>query len=210
MSSQPTPDLSELFSERSLWEIYLKSPSVFRNPFNCAVLIATAALLAIFACIHFLSGPGYALRLNFAELFASWASAGISFAGTILGFLIAGFAVLFTVLRPQTLANLQQITRDGHDVCELKLLFFVFVDVFVHYVSFLFWCMVMVVFGAKNGPADWAGRLAGAWIPAVPEIVAHAVFAAWGTWFILLVLKLKSFIYNLYQTLLLGMADSLE
>jgi hypothetical protein len=210
MSSQPTPDLSELFTERSLWEIYRKSPSVFRNPFNRGVLIATAILLATFACFHFAWGSSSAPRLHFAEVFANWANVGISFAGTILGFLVAGFAVLFTVLRPQTLANLQQITRPDHNVSELKLLFFVFVDVFVHYVSFLFWCMAVLVFGAKDGPADWVGRIAGGWWPASPEIVCHAIFAAWGTWFVLLVLKLKSFIFNLYQCLLLGMADTLE
>lgn len=210
MNSQPTPDLSGLFSEGSLWEIYRKSPSMLRSRFNRGVLFATAALLAIFAVKHFAAGSDRTMQLNFDELFASWANVGISFAGTILGFLVAGFAVLFTVLQPQTLANLQLITRPGHKICELKLLFFVFVNVFVHYVSFLFWCMAVLVFGAKNGPADWAGRFAGAWYPALPQLVAHVIFAAWGTWFVLLVLKLKSFIYNLYQTLLLGIADSVE
>jgi len=208
MSSQPTPDLSELFTEHSLWEIYRKSPSVFRNRFNRGVLITAAIVLTFFSTIHFACHSGNELALNFPEVFASWANAGISFSGTILGFLVAGFAVLFTVLQPQTLTNLHRITRPGSDVCELKLLFFVFVNVFVHYVSFLFWCVVVLVCGAKNGPSDWAGRVAGSWWPPLPGLVANVVFAAWGTWFILLVLKLKSFIYNLYQALILGVADS--
>lgn len=210
MSSQPTPDLGELFTEGSLWEIYRKSPSVFKNRFNLGILIATVLLLTTFACIHILAKLDGTPQINFSELFGNWANVGISFAGTILGFLVAGFAVLFTVLRPETLVNLQKITRPGQTIPELKLLFFAFVNVFVHYVSFLFWCMAVLVFGAKNGPADWIGRVAGSWWPVMPELVCHTVYVIWGTWFILLVLKLKSFIYNLYESLLLGVADSAE
>jgi len=210
MTNEPNPDLSELFEERSLWEVYRKGPSILCNGFNCAILFTTGALLGVYMFLHYFSILGAALKLDFADLFANWASVGIAFTGTILGFLLAGFAVLFTVLQPQTLVGLHRITRPGQKLSDLKLLLFVFVDVFVHYIAFLFWCTVVLVFGAAKGPADWAGQLLGAWWPGLPSAISHVIFAGWGTWFVVLVLKLKSFVYNLYQTLLLGAADSVE
>lgn len=81
---------------------------------------------------------------------------------------------------------------------------------FVHYTAFLFWCILYLVVGGKDGPFEFIGRFLSIRAPLLPQVITHAVFVAWGMWFLVLVLKLKSFIYNLYQTLLLGMADSIE
>jgi hypothetical protein len=171
-----------------------------------------AILLVAFAVIRFVriihgTAPD---RLDFASLFANWSSVGISYASTILGFLLAGFAVLFAVLRPSTAVLLRHIRRPGEKSDELKLLFVNFVGVFVQYTAFLFWCVVYMAAGSTDGAFDAAGRILSEWNEPIPVAITHAVFVIWGLWFVVLILSLKSFIYNLYQTLLLGLADAME
>ena len=203
--------LAGLFAERNLWELYKQSKAFYHNPFNRVASIAAGTLIAGFAVVHFAQlGTTGANRVDFPALFLIWANDGVTYGATILGFLLAGFAVLFTVLRPHTVIALLQITRPGEHLCELKLIFVAFIDVFVHYTAFLFWCITYLVLGGKDGPFDFIGRFLSTISPLLPVGMTHAVFVAWGMWFLVLVLKLKSFIYNLYQTLLLGMADSVK
>jgi len=208
MSSEPQlPDLSELFSERSLWEIFRKSPPFYRNFFNLLTVLAALLCLTAFVVTRVVCG---AESLEFHKIFFDWANAGIVITSTILGFLLAGFAVLFTLLRPETILRLQQVKRAGEQLSELKLIFFVFIDVFVHYLAFLFWCVLVLIFGGDNGPAHFAMRVLEVALPGTTVAVSSTIFVLWGTWFVLLILKLKSFVYNLYQALLLGVADSIS
>jgi len=209
MNSNAAPDLSDLFKEKSLWQLYRQGPPFYTNAFNAWVTFGTLVMLSAFAGAHFLelsSHPESAIESR--EVFLSWADIGISFTGTILGFLLAGFAVLFTLFKPETMLRLQQITRPGQKLPELKLLLCVFIDVFVHYLTFLFWCVIVLVVGYKNGPAALAARAISDICPAALSVLVHVITVLWGTWFVLLILKLKSFIYNLYQSLLLGVADA--
>jgi hypothetical protein len=204
-------DLADLFAERSLWELFRQSKAFYHNRFNCTVSVVIGSLIAGFAAVHFLHvGTTSTNRVDFPALFLMWANDGAVYGATILGFLLAGFAVLFAVLRPHTVIALRQITRPGESLYELKLIFVAFIDVFVHYTAFLFWCISYLVMGGKDGPFEFIGGLLSMVAPRLPVVITHAVFVVWGMWFLVLVLKLKSFIYNLYQTLLLGMADSLE
>ena len=204
--------LTSLLAERNLWELYRQSKPFYGNPFNRLVSIATGSLIAGFAVVHFLGlGTTKTSRVDFPSLFSTWANAGVTYGTTILAFLLAGFAILFAVLRPPTIIALLQVTRPGAKIPELKLIFVAFIDVFVHYTAFLFWCIAYLVLGGKDGPFDFIGRLLSAVAtPVLPTAITHALFVAWGVWFLVIVLKLKSFIYNLYQMLLLGMVDSLE
>jgi hypothetical protein len=204
--------LAGLLAERNLWELYRQSKPFYRNPFNRLVSIATGSLLTGFAIVHFLGlGTTRTSRVDFPALFSAWANAGVAYGTTILAFLLAGFSILFAVLRRPTVIALLRVTRPGAKIPELKLIFVAFIDVFVHYTAFLFWCIAYLVLGGKDGPFDFVGRLLSAVaIDALPAAITHALFVFWGLWFLVLVLKLKSFVYNLYQTLLLGMVDSLE
>lgn len=206
------PNSSDLFAERNLWQIYRQSRAVYHNSrFNGVSLALGSILLMGFAIVHFFAlGATNSNRMDFPALFSTWASAGLSWASQLLGFLLAGFVVLFAILRPHTVIALQQITRPGERLYELKLIFVTFIDVFVHYAAFMGWCLLYVVAGAKNGPFDLLGCWLSAMSPYLSLAVTHLVFVAWGMWSLILILKLKSFIYNLYQTLLLGMADSLR
>ena len=212
-ASSDQEDFGALFAEKNLWQIFRQSKPFYHNSrFNAWSAILATIVLASFA-IADLSGTRFAAygRLDLSDLFSTWAKTGISYAATILGFLLAGFAVLFAVLRPPTVLALRQIKRPGEQLSELKLIFVTFINVFVHYAAFVGWCVVYLIAGGTGGLFDITGRYLALFLPGIRPTIIHIVFVIWGLWFLLLVLKLKSFIYNLYQTLLLGMAaDAIE
>lgn len=211
MTESSAVELDSLFKEKNLAEIFWKAPSFFSNDFNKRVFVVTATLLSVFAVAHILI-PTFrdSCVIPFADTFALWANLGVSLSSTILGFLIAGFAVVCTVLRPQTLIALQKLKNKKYGETELKLLFVLFIDILVQYLALLFVSVVATIVGGKMGPAVALGRLLTRIHWMVPFVVLHIVFVCWGTWLVVLVLTLKSFIYNLYQNLLLGLADTVD
>ena len=210
MSDTPV-DLDSLFKEQSLLQVYIAAPSFFQKPFNKWTVIVSGILLSVFAVLH-MSIVSFrdSVRFPFAETFLLFANTGISLAGTILGFLIAGFAILCTILRPQTMIALQKIRNKEFDCSELRLLFLVFVDVIIQYLALLFWSMVVLVCGGPKGPAAALGILLSKIHWFLPFFLEHVLFVLWSTWFIMLALYLKSFVFNLYQSLLLSIADALD
>lgn len=211
MDLSSAADLDDLFNEKSLFRIYRLAPSFFSNRFNAVVAAITFCLLSVFSIVHIVLVPlRDTVRLPFADAFSMWANAGASLAGTILGFLIAGFAILCTILRPEAMLALHRLRNEKYGLSELKLLFVIFVDVFVQFLALLFWSIVVIVFGGKQGPAVVLGsQLAKVhWL--IPFCLLHVIFTLWGTWFVVLILTLKSFIYNLYQSLLLSLADAVD
>jgi hypothetical protein len=204
-------DLEDLFAEKSLARIFWLAPPFCSNTFNCVVALLTFCLLAIFSVLH-ICVPSLrdAIKFPFADTFTLWANAGASLSGTILGFLIAGFAVLCTVLRPETIVALAKMRNERYGLSELKLLFVLFADVFAQYLSLLFVSILVLVFGGKTGPAMMLGEQLAKIHWMVPFCLLHLILTIWGTWLIMLVLSLKSFVYNLYQSLLLGLADAAD
>ena len=215
MDERDAIDWSDLFEERNLWQIYLKSGAFYKNKFNAVVFVASILLFTGFCIERFIAGGGTIEFLpsrpedfDFAGVFTNWATVGITFAATILGFLIAGFAVFFAVLQPDTALRLRLVPkRKGESMDELKLLLVNFVALFAHYGAFLFWCFLYLAAGGRNGLFEIAGHYLGQVSPAIPRIVTGVVFVAWSTWMIVLILKLKGFIFNLYHALLLAIAD---
>lgn len=211
MEQKDDLDLDSLFAEKSLFEIYRKAPPFFSNGFNGWVLGLTSASLAVFALLRVFS-PSLreTFKLQFADVFALWSNAGAALAGTILGFLIAGFAILCTVLRPQTMIALQRMPNKRYGESELKMLFVLFVEVLVQYLTLLMVSVVVMLIGGRSGPAALLGAYLARLNWMLPFALLHVFFVIWGTLFVLVILTLKSFVYNLYGTLLLGIADAAD
>lgn len=210
MSDSPV-ELDSLFKEQSLLEVYKAAPSFFQKRFNRWTVVGIFSLLSLFAILHMaIVSFRDSIAFPFADTFLLFANTGISLAGTILGFLIAGFAILCTILRPQTMIALQKIRNKEFDCSELRLLFLVFIDVIIQYLALLFWSIIALVCGGSKGPAAAFGKLLAKVHWFIPFLLAHVIFVLWATWFIMLALSLKSFVFNLYQSLLLSIADAVD
>ena len=139
MTESPQIELDSLFKEQNLYEVYLAAPSFFKNSFNKRTTVVSGLVLTSLAVLH-IAVPSIrnAFEFPFADTFLLLANTGAALSGTILGFLIAGFAILCTILRPQTMIALQRARNKTFDCSELRLLFLVFVDVIIQYLALLF------------------------------------------------------------------------
>jgi hypothetical protein len=204
-------DFDGLFGEKNLAQIFSLAPSFVSNTFNVVTASIAAFCLIAFSVAHIcIPSLRESIRFPFADTFSTWANAGASLAGSILGFLIAGFAIICTILRPSTILNLQRLQNAKYKMSELKLLFVIFVDIFVQYLALLFWSILVAILGGKAGPAMMLGIFLARVNWMIPFCLLHVIFVAWGTWLVILVLSLKSFIYNLYQSLALALVDSAD
>jgi hypothetical protein len=206
-----TAELQSLFDEKSLFAIYRSAPSFRSNNFNVWVAGITFSILSLTSVLH-ITVPHLrdSFLFPFSDTFTLWANGGLALAGTILGFLIAGFAILCTILRPQTMVALLRLKSEKYQLTELKLLFVGFVDVMVQYLALLLWSAIVLIAGGKTGMIAMYGSILAKIHWMIPYVLLHVVFVLWGTWLVMLILTLKSFIFNLYQSLLLGLADAVD
>ena len=140
-----------LFTEENLWTIYRQSPGVARRPFN--LLIAILSFLFLLAFViwdRYVFAPSID-AINYVETIRSWASLGINFSSTILGFLLAGFTVFATITNPRLFVALAKADHNDFPYSELKFAFFSFLNVFVNYLSFLSLVLVIELLGKQEG-----------------------------------------------------------
>jgi hypothetical protein len=162
-------------------------------------------VLTAFASVHFTapSWAGYLTRFSLHDTLLAWANVGFTYTATMLAFLLAGFTVFSTITKPGLFAELAQIQHPKSPLTELKFIFFVFMNVFIHYLAFMIVCAVILLFGTANGPLVLIGSLFKKISVSGFDVLQHSFFVFFGTWFIALLLKLKSFVYSLYSMILI-------
>jgi hypothetical protein len=200
----------KLLSKKNLTQIYIAGPRFWTNTFNTSVLAIVLVFLVVFSVLDLdypkgLGASGFAI----GETVRMWAAQGFTLTMTIVAFLIAGFTVLATITKPALFVELAQVLHrddDGKEtgLTELEYIFFAFINVFVHYLAFLLLSTFLVLFGTPNGPLAMVSfGLRSVLAPKSFALLFHVLFVAMGTWFISLILRLKSFIWNVYQVVLI-------
>ncbi|WP_292477931.1 hypothetical protein [Mesorhizobium sp.] len=136
------------------------------------------------------------------------ADLGFSYCTSILGFLITGFAIFASITKPEIFVLLAKLDHDKAKISRLHFIFFSFLFVFIHYIAFLLTCLFIILALGPSGPfADTLRRLA-SWQPRLIQYGGGALVAIGSAWFVFLVMLLKSFIWNIYQAILLTIATA--
>lgn len=188
--------------ERSLGEVYWKARRVGSTRRNFGVAVFVTLLFGLLAAIdrHLDLEVLQLAALN--TLVTQIAEIGFVLTTAILGFLIAGFSIFASITRPEIFAGLAKLDHKDTGLSRLQFIFFNFLLVFIHYLAFL-----AVSIALKLGLP-----LAPALIGAVSQHVASAAMIAWWCgvglvalllgWLTFLIMLLKSFIWNIYQAVL--------
>lgn len=193
------PSARDLTREKTLYQLWRTSFKFPKKNFNLWVSLAVCAGLMGY-CVLAWDRPD-ALMAAFRKLEAT----GFGFATSILGFLVAGFTIFVTVIRVEIFVKMAQTVKKGTGESTLKYNLSAFIVTFVHYICYLFVCLLCEMFLPSGGAASLALAKANEFEvlrPAVEQVHkfgAAALVVAFGSWTIYLVLLLKSFVYNVYQ-----------
>lgn len=189
-------------AEKSLFEVYRKARKVGSSRSNFVV--------AAFVFLGFLAvgGADYCLRLGIfpmdalGKFIGQVSDIGFALTTAILGFLIAGFSIFSTITRPEIFAALAKLDHKGSGISRLQFVFFNFLLVFVHYLAFLA-VSIALKLGLPFAPA-FVRAAEAFW--ALSEIalwwIVVGLSATLLAWLAFLIMLLKSFIWNIYQAIL--------
>ncbi|MGV2124070.1 hypothetical protein ACQZ4R_13385 [Agrobacterium vitis] len=131
------------------------------------------------------------------------ADVGFTFSTSILGFLISGFAIFAGISKPEVLIVLAKTDHGKHNISELQFIFFNFFIVFLNYLLFLVYCILIKITTYPGGVLkrildeifllDKSSSIA----------ISSIIFSITLCFLVLVILLLKSFIWNLYQSVLI-------
>ena len=200
MAEIKLPEPRDLLKEKSLWDIWKSLRNALKeSPFNKAFLLGWLILVSLHA--------GFAVtpRSELLNQCRSLLDLGIGFGSSILGFLIAGFTIFATMSRKSMLLRMASTTHKGSGLSWLKYTYIGLVEVFITYLAFVISFFVLRVLTMSGGGASvLVHQLPGSETPgnALARILFCVIACAW-MWTLL---KLKSFVFNIYHVVMAGIA----
>lgn len=196
--------IEELLSEKSLWNIWWKSSSatVGTRGFwvNTIILITACFLVSGFvftwdADVH-----------SAIELLRTLVSTGVSYSITMLGFLLAGFAIMSGVTRPDLWLSMARTPVKGRNISYLKYNFFTYMRAFIYHIIYLTAFMVaQLIMVPKSIVTKVINQISADPVPAKTLVIkiGIVVFAiAMGH----LLIQLKYFVFNVYHSIMTTLA----
>jgi len=191
----PGFDPKDLTSEKKLWDIYLASR---RIPFSRFNVVSTLVVFVLLMTNAAFSTEALSETTN---LVRDMAASGFSISLSTLGFLLAGFTIFATVSQPNLSLSMASITNKDSGLSFLKHNYFVFLRVFIYYIVFCVFSLSIVVFGH-------AGGLVSTIVSHTPNpdvvkfVVVKATYVVLFTGYYFLIMQLKSFIFNIYHSVM--------
>jgi len=188
-------DTKDLTSAKRLWDIYRASRRIPFSTFNLTTTI-TVALLLIITAIY--SSMSTSFLVSFMREMATF---GLSTSLSVLALLVAGFTIFATLTSPQLSLARSRSTNKKSGLTHLKHNYFVFIRVFIYYITFSVFCLSMVMFGHEGG-------LASILLILLPDYeqwrsgIVRVLYVVFFSGFYFIIMQLKSFVFNMYHSVM--------
>lgn len=183
----------ELTKEKRLWDIYIASR---RIPFSRFNTITTALVFVLLLANSWFTIQPVGQTI---ELVREFSKIGLEVALSTLGLLLAGFTIFATVTQPSLSIKMSEITHPDSGLSYLKHNYFVFIRVFIYYLSFSVFCLIVIMLGHEGGLVP----LVASYSP-YPEHVRFTIaklsYVVLFSGYYFLIMQLKSFIFNIYHS----------
>lgn len=202
--TEPHKIHSELSKEKSLWEVYCASRSYSENRLDRAARLLTAiALLTLsFSCFF--------VRLDVfpaaARATVNWLNLGFTYAVTILGFLVAGFTIFSTMTRTEIFVALAEQVHPDLQVSQLKFIFHSFIRVFILHILLLMSCILALML--RDMSEIYLSPLSVSDAILTKKISVVIILPLIGYGLVSALLHLKTFVWNLYQSIIIAIAGA--
>ena len=188
-------DAAALTAEKNLRQAYWLSVRKLPSKWH---YWASPALVGIFAAFGgWRSGlPAHDL----GERVRDWSSVGFSFAYSVVGILLAGFAIFTTVALSDFVPALTK-QKKSNGLSEMKNIGLHFVSVFFVYLLFVAFHVFVLLFGWHGGPATMLCRALDAHCDSESgRLLASLLMGIVGWALSSLVISLYVFVYNVYSS----------
>lgn len=189
-------------AEKSLFQVYIKARRVATARSNTRVAWSVFSILGIVFAVNAYSDYPIASYGSIIATIRRIAETGFSLTTSILGFLIAGFAIFASITKPEVFVMLAKLDHKKGGISRLQFIFFNFLIVFVHYLAFLSVCIMVKLLLYSGGPLAGGIRIIHEYSKDIIEYSSVAVLASGAGWLAFLLMLLKSFIWNMYQAVL--------
>lgn len=194
---------SDLFKEKSLHEVFRASKALPKSPHNKFLYALSgmmiAGTVAVWTATQQIAGSAKAV-ITVADI-------AFDLSVQILGFLIGGFAIFATVTDDRLMIRLAQAPMKGSELSVFKHVFFNFLSVFYIYIATLS-CGIIVKIGSQLTLVDQNALMRWQHGPVILTSINCAVFATIAWMVTLATVRLKSFIWNIYQGFITFLAVS--
>jgi hypothetical protein len=194
------PEPRDLLTEKSLWDVWIGLRRALKeNLFNKVFLLGWLVVVSIHA--WFATTP----RTDLLSQCRSLLDAGIGFGSSILGFLIASFTIFATMSRPAMLLRMASTLHEKSGLSWLKYTYFGLVEVLITYLAFVVSCFVLRVLTLpRGGVIALVYQMPGG--EATRDVLAKTLLCIIACAWMWTLLKLKSFVFNIYHVVMAGIA----
>jgi hypothetical protein len=200
----------KLFQEKTFSSVYLKARKVCSNRVNSGAALATFVLFAIYLIGNHQSQMRWASLSAIITTIRAIGDVGLTVTTQLLGFLIAGFAIFASITKPEIFILLANLPHTKGDITRLQFIFFNFLFVFIHFILLLSASVFVKVALPPGGPLSGVLQSIGASDPHALSISAAIFLCGISAWLVFILMLLKSFIWNMYQSILLAIAADAE
>lgn len=165
--------------------------------------------------MSFISGYEIVPEGKLLESISKIAEVGVTVCSQILGFLIAGFAILSSFNR-SWLSKLTKLEYKASGLSHFQFLFYSLFNVFFHYVAFLALCVFISAYGQEGGLLRAIAHLLESLflkLALVNEngsfnrVMIVLSFDLVSIWMVVILLKLRSFVWNVFSISVVRLMD---
>ncbi|WP_125206344.1 hypothetical protein [Capsulimonas corticalis] len=187
---------ASLTEEKDLWDIWVQIRHIKESKFN----VSSTWLIVFLNVLYAVYTPESTHVL--ADKVRSWSDLGLNFGASLLGFLIAGFTIFATLVKPELFLQMAQHIDKKTGLSYLKGSFFRFIKIFTVILFFIFTCYLVKAFALPSGllsifvnrvlidPGECKRYLAQIGIVFVSSV------------FFYMVVLVQSFIFNVYHSIM--------
>lgn len=195
---------NDLFAEKSFVALYrvARSHVAVRST---TIMVIAIFLIAVVPIVFGFVGAWSPLRLiSIVTGIRTITALGVAFATSILGFLVSGFALFFAITRSDVLVLLAGVPHEESKISRLQFIIYSFMYVFIHYLIYIGGTLVISVTLSPGSVLNGTAAFFRDQAPCEFRLAATLLFGVSAAWLIFVLLLLKTFIWNLFQTVLIA------
>lgn len=201
---------TKIFQEKTFSSVYFKARKVCSSRVNLGTAVLTFAILLAYLVANLRHSIAWMGLSSIVTTIRAIGEVGLTVTTQLLGFLIAGFAIFASITKPEIFIILANLPHTKGDITRLQFIFFNFLFVFIHFILFLAVSIFVKTALPSNGPLSGLLQWLVGTHPVALSVLAGLLMCALSAWLVFILMLLKSFIWNMYQSILLAIAAEAE